>query len=181
MIKNKIKIVSDDCNFKINNLLKQISIIDLQEHYTEAYRQEQKAPLYKEIANLKVEAKNTMLDVFNEKIDGIKSKEIFNFNDIEINNVLKTIEMSITSMRPNEIQHLVDKYSDNPIIFRTIEAQVKKNGIEGIKLPFKTFMPDTKELESMRDNLCNGMNMSESSLFSSLTYEMIMANNDNVF
>lgn len=181
MIKNKIKQIVDECNLKINDRLKQISIIDLQEHYTEEYRKEQKAPLYKEIADLKVESQNKMIKMFNEKIDGIKNKDIFNFNDTEISNVLKTIEMSITSMRPNEIQHLVDKYSDNPIIFRAIEGQVKSNNIQGVHIPFKTFMPDTKELENMRDKLCNGMNMSDNSLFNSLTFEMTMANNEVEF
>lgn len=181
MIKENIKTVVDTYNSKIQNILNEITVIDSKDHYTNEYKKQQKDPKFKQIKDLKIEAKNKMLDAFNTKIDEIKNKEVFNFSDIETSNILKMIEIGITSMRTDEIQYLVDKYSDNPVIYRAIESQVKRNDIMNINMPFKTFMPNTKEIENLRDTLCNSMDMNDNSLFSSLAFKMTMANNDNIF
>lgn len=178
MIKEDIRKIVEECNSKIKVNLDEISNIKKTERYTQDYKNKKIAPLKQEIRELKIDTKKKMEDIFNNKINGIKSKEVFNFGDVETSNILKMLEMGISSMQKDELQFLVDKYSDNPVIYRALESQIKKHNIKGVKQPFKTFMPDTKELESKRDSMCNSINMEGDSLFKGLTYDMIMANDD---
>ena len=181
MIKEDIRKIIEDCNseIKINlGAIKQIKGID---YYTDEYKKAKIEPYKKKISKLKIEAKNKIENIFNSEIDKIKSKEVFNFGDLETSNILKMLEMSISSMHRDEIQYLVDKYSDNPVIYRTLQSQIKSHNIMGIEMPIKIFLPNTKELEEKRETICNGANIDNDSLFGNLSTEMIMANDETQF
>lgn len=178
MKKEIIKKIVDECNSKIKINLEEISKIKSIDYYTEEYKKSKIDPMLEEIKNLKIQAKNEMQDSFNNEINEIKNKEIFKFGDVETSNILKMLEMGISSMQKDEIQYLVNKYSDNPVIYRALQSQINKYNIIDINMPFKIFMPNTEKLEEKRDSLCNGMNMESDSLFTSLSLDMIMANDD---
>lgn len=178
MMKEDIRKIVEDCNSKIKINLDEIANIKKTERYTQDYKNKKIAPLKQEISGLKSAAKKKMEDIFNNEINEINNKEVFNFGDVETSNILKMLEMGISSMQKDEVQFLVDKYSDNPVIYRALQSQIKKWNILGIKQPFKIFMPNTKDLETKRDSMLNSMEMDDNSLFKGLTYDMIMANDD---
>ncbi|MEG0824094.1 MAG: hypothetical protein RSG07_06270, partial [Erysipelotrichaceae bacterium] len=81
-------------------------------------------------------------------------------DSVEVTNVLKMLELSKDTLTKEEIIYLAEKYINNILVYRSVEALAKSKNVD---IPKKTFIIQTGELEKLKGKLMNTINENESS------------------
>ncbi|CUP64918.1 Uncharacterised protein [Clostridium baratii] len=162
MIKEKIRNSVGSYNLYIGLKIDTKNQISAYQYTSEELKKEQEKELVQDIKAMKISAKNSIAEVIDEEIEGIKetSKELslISGDSVEVTNVLKMLELSKDTLTKEEILYLADKYVDNILVFRSIEALAKSKNID---IPKKTFIIQTDELEKLKIKLMNTINENE--------------------
>lgn len=162
MIKEKIRNSVGSYNLYIGLKIDTKNQISAYQYTSEELKKEQEKELVQDIKAMKISAKNSIAEVIDEEIEGIKetSKELslISGDSVEVTNVLKMLELSKDTLTKEEILYLADKYIDNILVFRSIEALAKSKNIDIAK---KTFIIQTDELEKLKIKLMNTINENE--------------------
>lgn len=162
MIKEKIRNSVGSYNLYIGLKIDTKNQISAYQYTSEELKKEQEKELVQDIKAMKISAKNSIAEVIYEEIEGIKetSKELslISGDSVEVTNVLKMLELSKDTLTKEEILYLADKYVDNILVFRSIEALAKSKNID---IPKKTFIIQTDELEKLKIKLMNTINENE--------------------
>lgn len=162
MIKEKIRNSVGSYNLYIGLKIDTKNQISAYQYTSEELKKEQEKELVQDIKAMKISAKNSIAEVIDEEIEGIKetSKELslISGDSVEVTNVLKMLELSKDTLTKEEILYLADKYVNNILVFRSIEALAKSKNID---IPKKTFIIQTDELEKLKIKLMNTINENE--------------------
>lgn len=162
MIKEKIRNSVGSYNLYIGLKIDTKNQISAYQYSSEEYKREQEKELTQDIKTMKLSAKNSIAEVIDEEIEGIKESaqelNLISGDSVEITNVLKMLELSKDTLTKEEILYLAYKYVNNILVFRSIEALAKSKNID---IPKKTFIIQTGELEKLKVKLMGTINENE--------------------
>lgn len=162
MIKETIRSSVDSYNTYIGLKIDTKDQIIEYQYTSEEYKKEQEKELVQDIKIMKMSAKNSIAEIIDEEIKAIKESSqelsLISGNSIEVTNVLKMLELSKDTLTKEEIIYLADKYINNILVYRSVEALAKSKNID---IPKKIFIIKTDELEQLKVKLMNIINENE--------------------
>ncbi|MEG1141590.1 MAG: hypothetical protein RSE41_03940 [Clostridia bacterium] len=162
MIKETIRNSVGSYNLYIGLKIDTKNQISIYQYTSEELKREQEKELIQDIKIMKISAKNNIAEVIDEEIEGIKegSQELslISGDSVEVTNVLKMLELSKDTLTKEEIIYLADKYINNILVYRSVEALAKSKNVD---IPKKTFIIKTDELEKLKGKLMNTINENE--------------------
>lgn len=178
MLKDKVKKVIDNGKNKLKKIAEKTIKVSESPMYTSEYKQQVINELIPDIVSIKEEVSKNVEGIFNNEINSIKNTNVFNgSDDLETSNILKMLELSKNAITEKEINYLADRYKDNGIVKKVLRAIAKEKNIA--ILQWEQFIPDTEDLEELRDSLVRYLTSdNEPTFYNNLTLIGVLKNKE---
>jgi len=171
-MKEKVIEIIAKGNEKIGHLNKSIEKIKSTPIYTNEYKLKIIAERKQEIITIRNNVKEEIEKLFNNEIEKLeKENNYIDKKPEETANILKMLELSKSNISEAEVKHLLKVYENNNIIKRILVsiAESKNMNIERFN-----FVPNTIELEELKQHLLGVISLNEAEVIESIKLELLL-------